>query len=335
MLPTSEEKELKHPENLSMEEHITYLWDYLSREPDREISPYSTFIPLPCSYIVPGGRFREIYYWDSYFTSEGLAVSGKLDMVENMVKNFSFLIDKYGHIPNGNRIYYLSRSQPPFFCCIMEILFRYKGMEAVLPYLSALEKEYFFWMEGERKVILHEGSILNRYWDDNSVAREESYREDIALYNSVDKERKKELYRNIRAACESGWDFSSRWFKDSHNLSTVRTTEILPVDLNSLLYNMEIKLSQWFSTDKIKSNKYKEASENRKKTMYEYFWNEEKGFFFDYCYTDRTRTDIWSLAGTYPIFFKIATEEQSGKVVENISKKFLYPGGLVTTLNET
>jgi alpha,alpha-trehalase len=73
-----------------------------------------SLIPLPYPYIVPGGRFQEIYYWDSYFTMLGLSVSGRFDLIENMVDNFSFLIKTLGHIPNGNRSYYISRSQPPF-----------------------------------------------------------------------------------------------------------------------------------------------------------------------------------------------------------------------------
>jgi alpha,alpha-trehalase len=334
ILPETIEKKIET--KLSMEEHIKNLWDTLAREADEDISPYSTLIPLPCPYIVPGGRFREIYYWDSYFTSEGLSLSGKLDMVEYMIKNFASLIDKYGHVPNGNRVYYLGRSQPPFFCSMIEIPAHYKGIEAILPYLETLEKEYLFWME-KRSVLFTDGTVLNRYWDDNKGPREESYREDIEIYKGVNDEQKENLYRNIRAACESGWDFSSRWFQDYRNLSTVRTTEILPVDLNSLLYNMEVKLSEWFSFEgnEIKSKKYAENAEIRLKLINKYFWDRKKGFFFDYSYKDEKKTDVWSLAGLYPLFFKIATEEEAEKVAEHISEKFLYEGGLVTTLNET
>jgi alpha,alpha-trehalase len=219
---------------------------------------------------------------------------------------------------------------------MIEIPAHYKGIEAILPYLETLEKEYLFWME-KRSVLFTDGTVLNRYWDDNKGPREESYREDIEIYKGVNDEQKENLYRNIRAACESGWDFSSRWFQDYRNLSTVRTTEILPVDLNSLLYNMEVKLSEWFSFEgnEIKSKKYAENAEIRLKLINKYFWDRKKGFFFDYSYKDEKKTDVWSLAGLYPLFFKIATEEEAEKVAEHISEKFLYEGGLVTTLNET
>jgi alpha,alpha-trehalase len=195
-----------------MKEHIKNLWDKLAREADKDISPYSTLIGLPYPYIVPGGRFREIYYWDSYFTAEGLSIAGKLDLIEYMIKNFAFLIEKYGHIPNGNRRYYLSRSQPPFFCSMIEIPVRYKGIEAILPYVEPLEKEYLFWMK-KRSVLLEGDSRLNCYSDNNDGPREESYREDLETYNSINDDRKEHFYKNIRAACESGWDFSQDGFR--------------------------------------------------------------------------------------------------------------------------
>ena len=107
---------------------------FLSRQPDMA---GGSLIPLPFPYIVPGGRFGEIYYWDSYFTMLGLKASGKNEMLENMVKNFSFLLDTVGHIPNGNRTYYLSRSQPPFYSLMIRLLADVKGKKVFMQ-LSAL-----------------------------------------------------------------------------------------------------------------------------------------------------------------------------------------------------
>ncbi len=100
--------------------HINFLWQYLTRVPETE-KYNSTLIPLKHPYIVPGGRFREIYYWDSYFTMLGLEVANETEMIKNMLDNFAYLINNYGHIPNGNRSYYLSRSQPPFFSLMIEL----------------------------------------------------------------------------------------------------------------------------------------------------------------------------------------------------------------------
>ena len=111
-LPEIPESGFKGEKNKNIEEHIESLWPVLTRQPD---VPKGSLIPLPYPYIVPGGRFGEIYYWDSYFTMLGLAASGKNDMIQNMVNNFSHLIDTLGYIPNGNRTYYIGRSQPPFY----------------------------------------------------------------------------------------------------------------------------------------------------------------------------------------------------------------------------
>src|SRR5687768_10627659 len=154
-----------------VELHIKELWRVLKRNPDKFIVG-SSLLPLPHPYIVPGGRFREIYYWDSYFTMLGLKEHGEYEMIANMIKNFAFLIEKYGHIPNGNRSYYISRSQPPYFAKMVELLADIHGATVYKAFLPAMEKEYKFWMAGATTlkpgtaykyvVKLKDGTILNR-----------------------------------------------------------------------------------------------------------------------------------------------------------------------------
>src|SRR5665648_208634 len=131
----------------AMLQHIHYLWTDLTKNPENQ-NKFSSLLALPNSYIVPGGRFREIYYWDSYFTMLGLQEDNQITIIENMVDNFSYLIDTYGFIPNGNRTYYLSRSQPPFYAEMVEVLAESKGDSIYKKYLKFLEKEYEFWMDG-------------------------------------------------------------------------------------------------------------------------------------------------------------------------------------------
>ncbi|MCK8410979.1 trehalase family glycosidase, partial [Erwinia amylovora] len=101
------------PPGQSLRAHINALWPILTRSSQAK-NQWDSLLPLTNPYVVPGGRFREVYYWDSYFTMLGLAESGHWDRVQDMVDNFAYQLDQYGHIPNGNRNYYLSRSQPPF-----------------------------------------------------------------------------------------------------------------------------------------------------------------------------------------------------------------------------
>ncbi|WP_108172242.1 alpha,alpha-trehalase TreA [Christiangramia gaetbulicola] len=333
----------------SINQHITKLWGALKRKKDDSIS--GTLIPLPNPYIVPGGRFREIYYWDSYFTMLGLLEDGEVETIENMVDNFAYLIDEYGFIPNGNRTYYLGRSQPPFFAMMVKVLAEAKGDKVLAKYLPEMEKEYDFWMNGvenlgqekafRRVVKMKDGEVLNRFWDDNDTPRPESYREDIKTAEIAVSENpelsKEEIYRNLRAGAESGWDFSSRWLSKNtegkFDLSTIHTTAIIPVDLNSLLYNLEMSIAEAYliNGDNETSEEFKLKAENRKKAILKYCWSEAEGFFMDYNFKKSGQAEQLSLAGVYPLFFEIANEKQAAKVRAKINTVFLKPGGVVTT----
>ncbi|MGH2643945.1 MAG: alpha,alpha-trehalase TreF [Chitinophagaceae bacterium] len=324
--------------------HIDELWNVLRREPDSS-EKYSSLLPLPYPYIVPGGRFREIYYWDSYFTMLGLQTAGKTDMVENMVKNFAYLINKYGFIPNGNRSYYLTRSQPPFFSLMVEMLAKEKGDYIYAIYLPALLKEYRFWMSGfgnlksganKHVVKMPDGSILNRYWDAGDYPREESWKEDVES-GKLTKEPLKLFYRNLRSTAESGWDFSSRWFADGKSLSTIRTTDIVPVDLNCLLYHLEMTIARGYkeSGNLPDERLYQSKAMKRKESLLKYCWNSSQNFFCDYLIAEQKYSSELTLAGAAPLFFKIATSSQAKNVQNIIRKRFLKPGGVVATLKNT
>ncbi len=134
-------------------------------------------------------RFSETYYWDSYFTMLGLAESGREDLLKCMADNFAWMIENYGHIPNGNRTYYLSRSQPPVFALMVE-LFEEDGVRGARRYLDHLKMEYAFWMDGAESLIPNQAlsamlcgcrrTLLNiRYWDDRDTPRDESGLRDV------------------------------------------------------------------------------------------------------------------------------------------------------------
>lgn len=325
-------------------DHMEVLWDVLTRHPGTIVET-GTLIPLPKPYVVPGGRFREIYYWDSYFTMLGLQAAGRWDLVENMVENFSYLIDSLGFIPNGNRSYYLTRSQPPFFS-LMVALLEEKQPGSLAKYRKQLQREYNFWMHGaaimsseknalKRVVLMPDGSILNRYWDDRATPRPESYIEDIELVKAH--RLPVERYRDIRAAAESGWDFSSRWFKDQASMTSIHTTEIIPIDLNALLYHHELTLAAAYQQEgNVPLNqKYLALAAKRKDALLKYCWNNEDGFFHDYDFVAQRQTHNKTLAGVFPLFFNMAESEQAIQVARVIRRDFLQPGGLTTTLNNT
>jgi alpha,alpha-trehalase len=325
--------------------HIDGLWDPLTRSTS-DVPRYASLLPLPRPYVVPGGRFREIYYWDSYFTMLGLDQSGRHDLVQDMVDDFAYLIDTYGHVPNGTRSYYLSRSQPPFFFEMVGLLSPGNPAQAYARYLPQLKREYAFWMDGagalgrgaahRRVVALPDGSILNRYWDDRDTPRDESYREDTELARSSGRAAR-QLYRDIRAAAESGWDFSSRWFADGHTRATIDTTEILPVDLNSLLFGLEnaIRSGCQHLADQACAREFARRAAARHAAIDRYLWDPASGAFLDYRWTQRMRVARTSAATLYPLFVGLASGPQAASVATVVSQQLLKPGGIATTTLDT
>jgi alpha,alpha-trehalase len=339
-LPERFAAEFKSDANKTPAEHIQLLWNVLTRQPK---STGGSLISLPHAYVVPGGRFREIYYWDSYFTMLGLRISKRIDIVESMIDNFAFLIDTFGYIPNGNRTYFIGRSQPPFFSLMVRLLAAEMGNTVLKKYLPQLEKEYAFWMKGaaglspsqlsrHRVVRMRNGSFLNRYWDENDSPRPESFKEDVELAHAS-RQRPEILFRHLRAAAESGWDFSSRWFRNPKSFATIHTTDIIPVDLNCLLLHLEETLSEACNKSgmKGKAKTYLVAAESRKAAIKKYCWNQDKKYFFDFDFVSRKQKSALTLAAAFPLFFKIATPAQAKSVAAMLKKKFLKPGGLITT----
>ncbi|MGI4020987.1 MAG: alpha,alpha-trehalase TreF [Janthinobacterium lividum] len=342
--PGSGSRNFKSDISAGIREHIDTLWQVLYRQHDT-VSKGSLLL-LPHNFIVPGGRFRETYYWDSYFTMLGLQESHKTQLIRDMVDNFAYMLDHYGHIPNGTRTYYLSRSQPPFFSMMLDLLAKDEGEKTYVKYQPQLLKEYAYFMQGvsnlkvgeayKLAVRMPQGELLNRYWDDRDQPREESYKEDVAS-GKLTKQNLSIFYRNIRAAAASGWDFSSRWFDDSQKLSSIQTIDIIPVDLNCLLYHLEntIARSYGLQGNKGKQNFYLLKAAQRKRAILKYCWNEKAGWFLDYNWQQKKQSPVETLAGVFPLEFEIATKQQAILVSKKLENVFLKPGGLVTTSNRT
>lgn len=349
--------------------HIKNLWAVLKREPNTVNSSggkagASSLLPLPHPYIVPGGRFREIYYWDSYFTMLGLKESGEVQTIENMIDNFAYLIQTYGHIPNGNRSYYVSRSQPPFFALMVELLAGIKGKAVYKKYLPALLKEYQYWMRGSDSVTMGNGKyavvklgkdeILNRYWDDNATPRQESYREDMltadtfamnkmmtmrfASQQAADKMRRQlrsNAFRHLRAGAASGWDFSSRWFADGEHIHSIETTNIIPVDLNSLLYQLEIVIARAYKVSGVQAQNtaFLKKANKRALLINKYCWNKTLGYYADYHFANQEQLERIAAAGMFP-FALLPMQVLEGKMAiakTVLQNHLLKDGGVLTT----
>jgi alpha,alpha-trehalase len=188
-----------------------------------------------------------------------------------------------------------------------------------------------------RVVKLANGSVLNRYWDDRSDPRPESYRPDYEIGSSLPVARQESFYRNARASAESGWDFSSRWMRDPSDLRTLETTDLIPVDVNSLLYHAErtiaaLRRFRGGAGDADAGARFANAAEDRRGALLAAAYDPTDGFFYDVRWRSGERvTDRPSLAAAAPLYFGLATPEQGRAVAARPERDFFKPGGFITT----
>ena len=303
----------------SPKQHLAAIWPHLIRPADDPGERSSRFA-LPHPYVVVGGRFQEAYYWDSYFTQLGLLKSGQTSLVRDMLDNFAYAIMEIGHIPNGFRSYFLTRAQPPFFAQMVQDYGRAVGdlPATYARYLPVMQREYRYFTESAHT---HQG--LARYWDDATGPRVEMYRTDLeAQRHGVPKG----YFRNLRAACESGWDFSSRWLTEPQDLTTIRTTDLWAVDLNCLLLRYEEILAEASG-----ETTYSHAADLRRAAISKLFYNAETGYFHDVLIAEGTPNLLTTAAGMFPLYAGAATQAQAETAAAWMQTHLLRAGGMLTT----
>ena len=332
------------PADAPLADHIDALWPLLSRD-SRQVPAHGSQLPLPRPYIVPGGRFGELYYWDSYFTMLGLHASGQGARSRDMLVDFAALIDTWGHIPNGTRSYYLSRSQPPYFSHMVEL--EAAGDASLrVRYLPQLKREHAWWMAGAEGlapgqarahvVRMVDGSVLNRYWDARDTPRPEAWAHDRQTAEAAPARPAAEVYRDLRAGAESGWDYSSRWLDDRASLATIRTTAMVAVDLNSLLYHLEatIAVACEQAADAGCARDFRTQAEARHRAIDTWLWD-PAGYYADYDWQRQRRSDQLTAATMYPLFVGIASPVQARATARTVDAGLLTPSGIATTRERT
>uniref|UniRef100_A0A914E6P1 Trehalase n=1 Tax=Acrobeloides nanus TaxID=290746 RepID=A0A914E6P1_9BILA len=266
------------------------IWKELCKKISANVANHSelhSLIPVPNEFIIPGGRFREFYYWDTYWVIKGLLASELYKTAENVILNLVSMLHKLGFVPNGGRVYYEKRSQPPFLIPMVYEYYENTGNKTFLQMvLNDLDTEFNFWQTNRSVVVNINGTdhTVYRYNTPSNVPRPESYKEDLATAkNFTSNAARKQLWRNLASTAESGLDFSTRWFKDHLTLSTIETTNIVPVDLNALLcWNMN--LMEYLANEAgntSMSAHYHYLRSNFTNTFDTIFYNQE-GAWFDY-----------------------------------------------------
>lgn len=337
--PIADAAALQVNSDLPLRDYIRAMWSRLARDPALGAVD-SSALPVRHRHLVPGGRFREIYYWDSYFTLLGLMRDGEVELANGIVDAMTDLIEDHGHVPNGARTYFLGRSQPPLFHMMVALLDD-RRPDVVSRHLAAMKREHAWWMNGADDIgpgecqmhvaRLSDGALVNRYWDPRATPRDESWREDVATA-AASARPAEQVYQDLRAGAESGWDFSSRWL-DGPCLSSIRTTSIAPVDLNAFLYGLETCIAARGSVDDARD--YGRMAANRRATMHRHFWNEADGYFTDYDLELEVRRSNSSAAALAPLLVGMVTQAQATATADYIRQNYLAPGGLRTTLVAT
>ncbi|XP_030756589.1 trehalase-like isoform X2 [Sitophilus oryzae] len=329
------------------------IWKILGRKMKDEVKQHQdqfSIIWVPNPVIVPGGRFREFYYWDTYWIIQGLLLSEMKQTVKGILENFLYIVDTYGHIPNGGRIYYLARSQPPFLIPMIKSYYDFThDVSFIEKHLPTMEKEFEYWMREHTRNIHMDGKnyTLAVYGDKSQGPRPESYSEDVESAAIFKEDHKKEAYYSeLKAAAESGWDFSSRWFitnaTNKGNLTNIKTRSIVPVDLNALIYWNAVLLSE-FNTmfnNKEKARMYTDIGNQWIEATTAVLWHEEIGAWLDYDLYNAVKRDYFYPTNISPLWTGCYNASDKEKIVRSVlkylqNKNIMYPGGVPSSVEHT
>lgn len=308
-------------------------------------------------FVVPGGRFNEMYGWDSYFITLGLLQDGRIDLAQSMIDNHVYQIEHYGKILNANRTYYLTRSQPPFLTsmirAVYEVLPKSREVRAWLERsLEMAIKEYRnVWMSPQRTTV----TGLQRYFDSGSGPPPEvepgHFDPVFRMFAQRHGMDPREFERRYRAGTVQDEELDryfvhDRCMRESGHDTSYRLenccADLVTVDLNSLLYKIETDLADILE-DELggtmmtrdgavqKAEEWRALARKRKELMDRYLWDEQLGMFFDYDVGQRRRREYVSATTLYPLWAGAASREQAAALVRSALPLLEERGGIVST----
>ncbi|MBN3307066.1 TREA Trehalase, partial [Amia calva] len=341
---------ITYPDLRSWARDLHTLWKSLGRKVRAEVQDRPELYSLiytPHPLIVPGGRFRELYYWDSYWVINGLLLSEMKDTARGMISNFLYLVERYGFVPNGARVYYERRSQPPFLTLMVESYYQATQDKSFLSFaLPLLEKEYQFWMENRSVLLVINVLFKLHYLTVAPSLPPESYTDDLELAQGLSKDAQERLWAELKAGAESGWDFTSRWYMaeggrgSGGTLSDTRTSHILPVDLNALLCRNERTLAFFYKElgNTSAAQYWEDALQQRMAAVQAVLWDEETGVWRDYSLLSNTSRPGFYPSNLAPLWAQCYAEPGAGeRALEYLqaSGALKYPNGVPTSLSDS
>ncbi|XP_076256759.1 trehalase-like isoform X2 [Rhynchophorus ferrugineus] len=334
---------------------LVAFWPHLGRKIKNSVknnpSRYS-LIPVPQGFIVPGGRFREIYYWDSYWIIKGLLLSEMHDTTRGMLDNFIYMIKTYGFIPNGSRVYYLNRSQPPLFTLMVDLYISSSNdIDWLKDNIQYIEKELLFWLNQRTVTITKDGvqHKLAHFGPESNTPRPESYAEDIitcAGYTTA--AQKAHCYNALKTGAETGWDFSTRWLFDNNggtntNLTKIDAQRVIPVDLNAFLCKSFKSLSDFYEKigNSTKQAEWSTRHQSLLNSTEALLYDKEDGIWYDYDRTLNKQRKIFFASNFAPLWSNCYNTSQKDSYGERAAKYMYakgvhtYLGGIPTSLEQS
>ncbi|XP_066140147.1 trehalase-like [Euwallacea fornicatus] len=330
------------------------IWPSLGRKISHNVyenPEQHSILEVPNGFIVPGGRFKEVYYWDSYWIMKGLLLSEMYDTVRGMLENICHLIKEIGFMPNGSRKYYLNRSHPPVLTFMIQEYLKYtQDTEWLKNNIQCVEIELNFWLKNRTKLVEKNGVIheLAHYEPFSNTPRPESYSKDLETCNIYNETAKKTCYKALKGAAESGWDFSSRWFFDNSggtetNVTHTLTQRVVPVDLNAILCKAFSGVAEFYHifNDSDRRDMWQEKADAWNKSIEMVFYDDNEGIWLDYdIVLQRNRNNFYPSnfaplwAKTYDLnkkdyYGKRATEYLLNNGID------MYRGGIPTSLDQS
>jgi len=315
---------------------VNGMWKSLGKQliPDVAKNPQRySMIPQRNPFIVPGERFNEFYYWDSYWIIRGLLTSGMNQTARGIIMNALDLVREFGFVPNGARVYYLTRSQPPFLSEMVRYYYEQTNdIELLKEALPLLEDEYDFWMK-THAVELPGGHVLNRFYADVKQPRPESYREDVHAVKDKTETEAFAFFSDIIAGAESGEDFTSRWFTEGSDLRSIATRSFIPVGLNAIMYKFESNMVYFHNVLNVHPTiDFAQALIDRKSAMDTYLWNPKAFQWFDYSLTNNSQIMRSYPSNWFPVWAGAYDTTQTTQIFNSLENSGLLQfGGVLTT----
>ncbi|OXA45583.1 Trehalase [Folsomia candida] len=308
------------------------IWNELGRQiiPSMNNSDRTSIIYSPNPVVVPGERFREFYYWDSYWIQRGLLVSDMANTVKGMIENFLDFVDRpdLGYVPNGGRIYY-ERSQPPLLIPMIEAYYNHSGDDVFIrENFAVMQKEFQFWMQNRTVTFEKDGAnfTMARYAVDRKGPRPEAFQKEFDQIDPLDisNTTKNEIYSHLKSAC---------------NFSSTRTRDIIPVDLNAFLYWNAVLLQRFCLQVNIPVEQcayYGNKADELKTAIHQVLWDEGTGSWYDYDYVRGTTRKDFYTSNLTPLWAKAHHDAANvlPKVINYLetSGALDYPAGIPTSL---